>query len=124
MPFKIVWKKDGINLRFTGKFDFQAIDSANREVYGDSRVDNIKYVIWDAININQALVSEEQLDLASEDDKVGTSYLPNLKLALVGTDPNLRKIFEYYVNRSMQIESTWQFKIFNRLIDAENWVNS
>ncbi len=124
MPFEVSWKKKGLYLKFTGKFDFQAIDSANREVYGDARVDNIKYLIWDAMDIDQAVVSEEQLDLASEDDKVGTSYLPNLKLALVGTDPELKKIFEYYVNRSMQVNSTWHFEIFDRLADAENWVTS
>ncbi len=124
MPFEIKWEKEGVCFRFYGKFDYQANEDANRKLYGDSKVNYIKYIIWDTTAIDEAILTEEEIDMLAIDDIVGTSYLPNIKFALIGTNKKLLKLFEYYTDKSNEQKSPWRFKVFSQQEDAKVWLNS
>lgn len=124
MPHNTIWEKEGIYWQFFGIVPLQEIREADNEVYGDARFDDLKYFIWDATDVKQLDLSENEVDVPASLDTITTSYKPTMKGAFVAGDKGVRGGIERYIKTSLELGSTWKFKLFENIQDARKWVAS
>jgi len=67
----------------------------------------------------------DKLDLVniSADDLAVSRKYPNIKVAMVGTNPEFKNVFMDYMQISWAINSSWEFRIFDTLEAAREWLN-
>ncbi len=47
-----------------------------------------------------------------------------MRLALVANDEDVQKIIVRYINTSLELDTTWEIKLFNCIEDARDWTSS
>lgn len=124
MPYETVWEKHGTVWTFFGEISFEEIDKANKEFYSDKRSDNCKYQIFNGIQVTNITMDKKDTLVTACSDSGASMSITNVKVALVGGPDELIKLYEEYINISKKINRSWQFKIFESLEMAKQWVSS
>lgn len=124
MPYEISWTENGVEVRFSGIFDFEVNKNANIEIYENPRCETIKYAIWDASGISMALTTEAEFSVLAMQDHLGTSRLPSLKLAMLAKDTETRRLFEFYAKYHHSQSTGWDIKVFNNMEKLRSWIAS
>ena len=122
MPYEVIWEDRGLYYHHFGVVTGQEITRSIREFYDDPRSSNTKYIIWDASDIDQLLMDEDEVTSAAAYDKGGSSYLQGLRFALVAKDEHARKLSIDYIDICRDLGITWEFKLFDDIEDARSWV--
>lgn len=95
----------------------------NEEAVSDPRSDNLNYFIWDSTRIEAVESTDEDADLAAIFGKVMTSYKRTIYGAFVATNDHARSQAEKYIAYSKKLESSWEFKVFDNVTSAREWIN-
>lgn len=121
MSHQNTWEENGLYRAFTDRITGDEILSSNLTIHGDSRFDEIKYVINDFTRIVEFAAAEIDVLKISTIDNVAARSNAYLKIALVATsEPLLHWIHQYC--KQMQ-DSPLECKSFNHLDDAYEWVS-
>jgi hypothetical protein len=124
MPYKISWKDTGVEVLFSGKFDFEVNKNANCEIYEDPRCDSINYRIWDASNVSLVLITEAEFSVLAMQDNIGSCRLPNFKLAMLAKDTETLSLFEYYANYCNARIPGWNVMVFDSMEKVRSGISS
>ncbi len=124
MPYKISWTENGVEVQFSGIFDFEVNKNANLEIYEDPRCETITYAIWDASGISVASATEAEFSLFAMQDQIGSSRLPSLKLAMLAKDTETRRLFRFYANNYNTRLTGWNIKVFDSMDKLRSWIAS
>lgn len=125
MIWQKIWTKKGIHILFRGHLTVEEYIQINNEIYADSRIDNMKYIIKDFSGVESFDVHmQDDLVLPVAIDKGASRYLHPLKVALVATNRNTRRICQDYIDWSHRFRSRWTFRIFSSLEGAKRWVEA
>ena len=123
MAYQVIWDGKGVHISFKGHFTVEDYIQANSEIYSDSRIDNIKYIIKDMAEIEVFDVdTQDGLFLPVALDKGASRYLQRLKVALVATSTETRQIWQDYIKWSYRLRSRWTFQLFFELENAKRWL--
>lgn len=122
MKYSITWHKNISIIEFTGDINIRAIELANAEWHGDSRLYKSTASIWDLTNCNTSNIKPEELMYTEVNDLGATITIKSHKLALIANNPHTIKLCETYVSNSINYDSTWEFNIFNSLEHANEWI--
>lgn len=114
------WEENGLYRIFTDKITGDEILTSNLSIHGDSRFDDIRYVINDFTQIVEFEAAEIDILKISTIDNVAARSNSYLKIALVATSESLLKWIHQYCIQ-MQ-DSPFECEIFNKLDDAYQWV--
>jgi hypothetical protein len=106
---------------FTDKTSGEEILRSNLVLQGDSRFDDITYVINDFTQIVEFEVSDLDINKIVTIDHVAAISNPKLKIAIVATLESLLAWVHLYCEK-MQ-DSPFECKIFDNLNDAYKWVS-
>ena len=123
MSFTVNWEKNGVVTTFSGIVDAQEVMQADREFYRDPRSDNARYQITDFSRAEPGLVREFDIEAIAGFDLGSSLSIPNLKVALVTTDPQVVSWCEQYIYLSRKCNSSWEFAILNSINDAREWLS-
>jgi len=123
MPHSTSWEKHGIYWQFSGTVSVKEYFATDAELYNDSRSDQIKYWIWDGTNIEELAISDIHAELAAAADWAATQYNHSVKAALIASDKHIKELMEGYIELSKEFESPWEFKIFETIEEARQWVS-
>lgn len=122
MPYKIIWKPDGVIIRFFGIVSFDENMAANGQLYGDSRFESLRYQIADFSEVTDFQLSEKEASIIAQLDFQSTRWNTHVKAAHVTQNKTIIKLIDLY-KEQMQ-ETSWEVGLFNTLEEALDWVES
>ena len=115
------WEENGLYRTFTDSVTGEEILTSNLSIHGDSRFDDIKYVINDFTRVVEFEAAELDILKISTIDNVAAKSNSYLKIAIVATsESQLNWIHQY--QKQMQ-NSPLKCKIFGTVNDAYEWVS-
>ncbi|MET0015021.1 MAG: hypothetical protein ABW088_15320 [Sedimenticola sp.] len=121
MPYQHRWINKGLYLHNYGILTTGELIKEQQETYNNPKIDDIKYIIFDALNVDQFLINHHDVEHLAAVDEGASSYLKHIKMALVADDEQINKFFEQYIAIARYLESPWKFKIFSTSREAEEW---
>jgi hypothetical protein len=124
VPHITRWEDKGIYWQFNGDVSFEEIMETTTELFGDYRLDDTKYFIWNMTDVNSIKMEEEEVIYPVAEAKGVSTYKTSMKGALVANDKYARKLIQRYIDTSLTIDNTWELKLFNNIEDARNWISS
>ena len=119
MAFEIIWKGNGLHRVFTDKTSGDEVLRSNLRIHGDSRFDDIGYVINDFTQVLEFEISHFDINRIVAVDNAAALSNASLNIAIVATlEPLLDWIHVY--GEKMQ-DSPFNCKIFDNVHDAYQW---
>ena len=122
MGHTTTWEKDGVYWNIYGILDSAETLSFNEELSDNSRLNELKYFIWDSIDVVEFLIDEDDATLASIFAKLSTQYNVKIKGAFIVKDNYIKKLAHEYIENSERLGSSWKFKTFDNIEDARKWI--
>lgn len=122
MPFNIKWEDRGFVREFYGIVNSGEVMESDRIFYEDPRSDTAKYQITDFSNARPGQVEDEHIAKIAGFDIGASITSPNLKVAFVTSDQYVKDLCQKYIDISLKANTTWEFKIFEDMESARNWV--
>lgn len=120
MLYQNIWEKEGLYRIFAEKVRGSDILDSNLSIHGDSRFDDINYVINDFTRILEFEVSDLDIDKVATIDKVAAMSKRRLKIAIVATLESLLDWVHLYCERME--DSPYECELFENYNDAYEWV--
>lgn len=97
MPYKNEWKKKGLHRTFTGDITGKEVLIANLNIQGDSRFDEIDYVLNDFTGIDSFSISDSHVTEVSTMDNIAAQTNDRLKIIIVANDEGFLKFVDMYM---------------------------
>jgi hypothetical protein len=120
MAYQNKWTEDGLYRTFTKITSGKEVLDSNLSIQGDSRFDDIKYVINDFTRTVEFDVTEYDIKKIVVIDNVAAISKPALRIAIVATLQPLLDWIDLYC-KNMQ-GSAFQCEMFENKDDAYGWV--
>lgn len=124
--YHIEWESKGAISTLSGELTLDCISRADEEIYSHALFQECDYVICD---LRKAGV--EKLDLVDShtialQDAIISVEKPGLKvMVIINPDDELAVCFaELYIEKTQQLYTSWEFKIFSNIDDAKSWIKS
>ena len=121
MSYQIIWKQKGIYVCFRGNLTVTDHTQTSNALYSDPRIDGIKYIIRDLTGVSAASISMDDLALPVAIDRGASHYLSVLRIALVATNEQTRKLCKMYIDLSKRFHTHWHFRLFSDAVEAQDW---
>ncbi len=126
MPHQLVWenKNKGVLSRYTGPFTEALHSEGLNKLFGDPKIDSIKYIIGDYSGVNGNLLTEEYVDYPVAITTGAAAYLKDIKVALIATDKGIIDLCHQFIELAYSVNASWKFQIFGNMKDARKWLES
>jgi hypothetical protein len=124
MPYEINWEKNGVLMRFLGIFNLKENNNATIEILDAPQFESVKYIIWDLSGISEQNMTEDEAVLVSMQDKLISSRLPKVKMALFAQDEHVRRICDKYVAGCHSRLTGWDFMVSDSMEKIRTWFAS
>ena len=121
MPYTIDWAGDHTMLEFSGKVTYQELRDVGAAHYGDSRFDEIRYIILDFTGADLSQISLDKPTILASLDSAAVTYKTELKMAFVVHDEYQRRLCEKYIEDSIGFGSSWLHQVVSSVEDARKW---
>ena len=115
------WEDKGLYRQFTNHVTGEEVLNINLTIQGDSRFDEIKYVINDFTQITTFDFSDMDIKLLAVTDNAAAKSNPNINIALILTLEPLLEWANLYCEYMK--DAPYTCAIFDNVIDAEKWVS-
>lgn len=120
MPYEVNWMHpNGLIKRHFGHVTGKEVLEANEQAESDSRYDSLRYVINDFLDCTGLTVLPNEIDEISAIDKAASTSNPNIRIAIVATNPEVLAAANTYANNPL---AAFTIRLFNSMQDAESWV--
>ena len=123
MAYEIEWDYKGVIFRYTEVVTNNDIIASNNEGYAHDNYQGIKYQIVDFTGAEKILVDDETVEMIAAMDGVEANNLPaDLRIAFVGTQDNLKRVFDTYSKTLTKSYTGWSVGYFYDIEVAKAWV--
>jgi len=116
VSYTMLWEPKGVYKHFAGFLSFQEYARSQEEVLGDSRVDDIRYVINDLLDIEGYAVAPEQAEYAAAFNRASALSNPRIRIAYVTNDKRLALLVKV-----VGALSAYELRVFPSLAEARSW---
>jgi len=124
MPNQIIWENEGVLSSYDGEFTPETHSAGLNALFGDPRIDTIKYMIGDYTEVHGDLLTEEYVDYPVAMTAGAALYLNNIKIALVAIDKKIIALCRLFIELSNKINPTWETRLFDDIETARSWIAS
>ena len=124
MPNQLTWEDKEVLSRYEGLFSPEVHTEGLAKLFGDSRIDGIRYIIGDYSEVNGDLLTEVYVEYPVAMTTGAASYLKNIKVALVATDKKIIELCRHFIELSNQVNPTWETRLFEDIMAARDWISS
>lgn len=121
MNYVIHWFPDHVVVKYSDVVTNIDIQYAHFTLNGDDRFYRCKGLVLDLLNADISGVDVNELYWVVGTDLGASGFLPNLKVAMLITNPVAVKIAQQYIDQNLRLDSPWDFKILPTLEDAKKW---
>lgn len=115
-----IWEKKGLYRKFENKINGEEVLTSNLTIQGDSRFDDIRYVINDFTQIIDFEVSSTDINVIAATDNAASISNPNIKIAIVSSHEPLLTWIKHYCG--IMKDAPFDCKIFDNINDTYKWV--
>lgn len=123
MPLKAYWEKEGFVYECLGVLTAEEIAEINFDFLNVPEGVTPRYQLINGLGCKRMELDKLDLvDISADDLAVSRKY-PNIKVAMVGTNPEFRKVFMDYMQISWAINTSWEFRIFDSMEAARDWLD-
>lgn len=124
MPYQITWESEGALSCFNGMINPQLHIEALNALFGDSRMDDIKYIIGDFSQIDECLLGKHDIEYPLAMTTGASSYIKNMKIALIAVDNKIIDLCQNYIKVLSSLNTSWEVILFDDIDVARNWISS
>ncbi|MGL6160406.1 hypothetical protein [Microbulbifer sp.] len=121
MNYKITWEKKLVCVDYFGNVTNKDIQDAHFELNSDDRFYHCNYLILNISECDLSAVSVPDLFLVIATDLGATKTNPNLKVAMVTTNPLSIEKVSTYIERNRSLNTPWEFEILPSVEEAKEW---
>lgn len=122
MSYELSWEPAGAHIIYSGEVTEQDCLQSVTDMYNDARSDSAKYQIADFSGATDIQFTRLTIKVISEFDETISHWNPDVRVAMVGNPAILSELSEVYAE--MIAESDWDFRTFESLDAAREWVRS
>lgn len=122
MAFELVWEPDGVIKQFSGQVSAREFIQAVERVQGDSRFDEVRYIINDFSAMTGHELSDEILTEAGVLQYGAYASNPNCRIVYVTADEGLIALVR--LNLATTSIDSYQTEIQPTLLAARDWLDS
>lgn len=119
MGYEIAWESRGAYKRYFGHVTDAELMQSVIDIESDHRFDNMRYVINDFLDVVAFQISRKKIEEISAIDGAAALSNPNIKIAVVATDVQIRELAEVYANSTLKSYPT---RIFTTVAEARAWL--
>ena len=123
MPLKTYWEPEGYVYECLGVVTAEEIAAINFDFLDIPEGVTPRYQIINGLGAERMEVDKLDLVDISADDLAMSRKYPNIKVAMVGTDPTFRQVYDDYMRISWAINTSWEIRIFDTMEAAREWLN-
>jgi hypothetical protein len=120
VTYEVVWEVRGVIKRFFGHVTDHDMLQSVLDIESDSRFDDLRYVINDFSGITGSSISIPTIEDISIADSGAARSNPSIRVAVVTTSPEIRRMAEHYANSPM---NAYETRIFATEAEARNWLH-
>ena len=121
MNFKITWIDCNIVVEFFNELNIDQLIQVSNIIYGDSRLDEMKYQIFDFTKVSNVNLTSKEVAIISALDTGATNWNKSVKVASIATDSYMKQMINEYT-KGMQ-DTKWESMTFENIIEAKKWVS-
>lgn len=118
MAFENRWEQRGVHRKYDGAVSGRDLLLAVREVEGDSRFDELRYIINDFSTVTEQSITEQDIEEIAALDYAAAFTNPHIRLAIVTNDPTIQALAELYHEKS---DAPYLTQTFSALDSARSW---
>ncbi|MBC2606593.1 hypothetical protein [Pelagicoccus albus] len=122
MPFEISWEKQGFHIRFFGHITEKELQAKNWGFSNNPRCNSCSYQIVDGSKIESIELSDLEITYLASNDVGMDFYLRNIYVVLVGSHPELKRIYRQYVSTCLKTDMSWKYHICDTVEQARSWL--
>ena len=123
MPCRTTWERRGILWEFHGEVTGREIDHVNNRFMKDARRHDVSYQLIDARDVTGTDWTARDAHLIAAKDFGTNLKVKDLKLAFVVSEPSFLALVHEYIKQSEDMESSWEFRLFDDIESARAWVD-
>jgi hypothetical protein len=120
LPYSTRWEPRGVVWKFAGRVTGHELLSANHEIYGDARFDEMRYQIVDLTEVEVFDVTEEDMLVVAANDRAAARSRANVRVAVATADEMVRQLSEMYEGATSP--SPWTQRVFDSVSAAREWI--
>ena len=109
----------GIYWKLTGIVTGNEIEQLTVEIFGDSQFDNLRYLILDFLNIDDFIMSNEELESVAAQDMAAAITNPYIKIAIITTHPRAIELANMFGH--MFGGHPWEISVHGNIEEARRW---
>lgn len=122
MAYELVWEPDGVLKRFSGTVPADEFLRSVKQVQGDSRFDDMRYIISDFSAAQADKIGEDVLTELSAMHYGAYASNPNCRIAFITTDqPFGERVKRMLLSPDMM---SYQVEVSPTLSEARDWLDS
>lgn len=111
--------------RYEGILDTAELIHANGELIGNKKLEDIRYIIWDASAIDaENLDNDAAVEISTSFSKAVDALNSHIKVAFIALDEHLRALINQYLEQNLKQIPHAKLKLFDKLDNARNWIAS
>lgn len=123
MPLKTYWEQEGFVFECSGVITAEDIEKINFDFLDIPKGVTPRYQLINGLGCDKMELDKLDLVNISADDLAVSRKYPNIKVAMVGTNPQFKDVFMDYMQISWAINSSWEFRIFETMEAAREWLS-
>lgn len=123
MPLKTYWEQEGFVFECSGVITAEDIEKINFDFLDIPKGVTPRYQLINCLCCDKMELNKLDLVNISADDLAVSRKYPNIKVAMVGTNPKFKAVFMDYMQISWAINSSWEFRIFDTMEAAREWLS-
>lgn len=124
MAYRIQWEEKGLCRTYSGSVTGEEIIEANCSATGDSRFDNLNYIIADFLRVTASDIDILDMKKIAAMNYAASKTNPNVKFAIIATDENLQALAVLFEFESEELKVSWETALFSTEVAARKWVSS
>lgn len=119
MTYQIEWEPRGVIKRFSGQVTDHDMLQSVLDTESDRRFDDLRYVINDFAGITGSSVAIPTIEDIAIADKGASRSNPSIRIAVVTTCPEIRRLTESYASSPL---NAYETRIFASTDEARSWL--
>lgn len=119
MTYEITWVARGVIKRFFGHLTDHDMLQSVLDTESDRRFDDLRYVINDFSGITGSSVAMPTIDDISVADSGAARSNPDIRIAVVTSDPAIEALASHYASSPM---NAYETRIFPSMEAARSWL--
>lgn len=113
MSYSIHWDSLKVRVKFNELLNSEINHKANEDIYGDARIDDVRIIVWDLLEVEKLNLSSDYLAFAASYDETASSNTKTDTFIVLTSDQNALKLAHKYEVELSNTSTNWMCKFMS-----------